>query len=86
MESKKKQKVKTKTYEKSFVSLLGKLKLKKHNFHCLRHTFASRLMEKSIDVKTISELMGHAESNLTLSTYVHTTKCQKDSAVLSFAA
>ena len=78
-----KQCVRTKTYEKSFDNLLKKLKIKHYNFHALRHTFASRLLENCIDVKTISELMGHAKTNITLNTYVHTTETQKNKAINS---
>ncbi|MCY1713102.1 tyrosine-type recombinase/integrase [Caproiciproducens galactitolivorans] len=36
------------------------------NFHALRHTFATRCVELGIDVKTISELLGHSNVNITL--------------------
>lgn len=40
-------------------------------FHGLRHTFATRLVESGCDYKTISELLGHADINTTLRTYIH---------------
>ena len=40
-------------------------------FHGLRHTFATRLVESGCDYKTISELLGHANINTTLRTYIH---------------
>jgi len=41
------------------------------NFHALRHTFATRCVELGVDVKTISELLGHSNVNITLNRYVH---------------
>jgi integrase len=41
------------------------------NFHVLRHTFATRCVELGIDIKTISEVLGHSSVNMTLNRYVH---------------
>lgn len=41
------------------------------NFHGLRHTYATLLVESGGDIKTISELLGHAKVSLTLDLYVH---------------
>lgn len=41
------------------------------NFHCLRHTFATRLIENGADYKAVSELLGHATIHTTLNMYVH---------------
>lgn len=48
--------------------------------HTLRHTFATRSIEAGIDVKTISELLGHASIEITLNTYVHSTIDAKKAA------
>lgn len=50
--------------------------LKRHhlpgiNFHGLRHTYATLLVESGGDIKTISELLGHSKVSLTLDLYVH---------------
>ena len=37
----------------------------------MRHTFATRAIEIGMDVKTLSEILGHANSAITLSRYVH---------------
>ena len=37
--------------------------------HSLRHTFATRLIEKNVNPKVISELMGHTNCNITLNRY-----------------
>lgn len=49
-----------------FKSLLKKAGLEKINFHALRHTYATRCMEEGIDVKTLSQLMGHSTVTMTL--------------------
>lgn len=43
------------------------------NFHALRHTFATRCVESGFDVKTLSEILGHANVNITLNRYVHSS-------------
>ena len=64
--------IKPRAYQKSFDNLLKKLHIKHYGFHSLRHTFATRLLENGVDVKTISELMGHSSPTITLNRYVHT--------------
>ena len=41
------------------------------NFHALRHTFATRCVEVGFDVKSLSEILGHASVNITMNRYVH---------------
>lgn len=41
------------------------------NFHSLRHTFATRCVELGFDVKSLSEILGHASVNITMNRYVH---------------
>jgi integrase len=47
------------------------------NFHCLRHTFATRCVEAGVDAKSLSEMLGHATVNMTLNCYVHSSFEQK---------
>ena len=68
-------------YQKCFDNLLKKLDIKHYSFHSLRHTFATRLLENGVDVKTISELMGHSSPIITLNRYVHTNIDNKRKAV-----
>ena len=39
--------------------------------HVLRHTFATTCLQAGCDIKTLSELLGHANANVTLQRYVH---------------
>ena len=41
------------------------------HFHTLRHTFATRCVELGCDIKTLSELLGHANITITMNRYVH---------------
>ena len=51
--------------------------------HCLRHTFATSLFEQGVDVKIISELLGHSSIKTTLDIYVSVMKDLKRDAVES---
>jgi integrase len=41
------------------------------NFHSTRHTFATRCVEVGFEIKSLSEILGHANVNITLDRYVH---------------
>ncbi|MCI8796089.1 MAG: tyrosine-type recombinase/integrase [Dorea sp.] len=51
--------------------------IENHSFHALRHTFATRCVEMGFDTKSLSEILGHANINTTLSVYVHPSIQQK---------
>ena len=59
------------SYQRSFTLLLRKLKIPHKGFHALRHTFATRALECGMDVKTLSEILGHKNATVTLNRYVH---------------
>lgn len=42
-------------------------------FHDMRHTFATLALKNGVDVRTLSEMLGHYSAGFTLSTYVHST-------------
>ncbi len=42
-----------------------------YSFHVLRHTFATRCIENGVDIKSLSEIMGHSSVKITLQRYVH---------------
>lgn len=56
-----------------FGKMIDECKIKKANFHALRHTFATRCIEAGVDVKTLSELLGHSDVKTTLNRYVHSS-------------
>lgn len=59
------------SYQRTFEFLLKKLKIPHKGFHSLRHTFATRAIECGMDVKTLSELLGHKNATITLNRYTH---------------
>lgn len=68
------------TFESYFERLLKKCKIDNINFHALRHTFATRSLEAGMDIKTLSEILGHSSYRITLDIYVHSSfDLKKDS-------
>lgn len=63
--------VSVRSYQRSFALLLQRLKVPHKGFHALRHTFATRALECGMDVKTLSEILGHKNASITLNRYVH---------------
>lgn len=59
------------SYQMSFELLLKKLNIPHRGFHSLRHTFATRALECGMDVKTLSEILGHKNATITLNRYAH---------------
>ncbi|MGN1097047.1 MAG: tyrosine-type recombinase/integrase [Christensenellales bacterium] len=59
------------SYQRTFELLLKKLGIAHKGFHSLRHTFATRALECGMDVKTLSELLGHKNATITLNRYAH---------------
>ena len=59
------------SYQRTFELLLKKLGIAHKGFHSLRHTFATRALECGMDVKTLSELLGHKNATGTLNRYAH---------------
>ena len=43
------------------------------HFHTLRHTFATRCVEVGFELKSLSEILGHSSTAITLNRYVHSS-------------
>ena len=73
--------IEPRTYRKYFNKVLDELRIKHFNFHSLRHTFATNCISLGVDYKTVSELLGHANVNITLNLYVHPRYSQKKKCI-----
>lgn len=70
--------IEPRNYQKYFKNVLRKCRIKSYKFHTLRHTFASNCIEVGMDVKSLSEMLGHSSVETTLNKYVHSNyKLQK---------
>lgn len=58
-------------FRRFYMQFLEKHQIVPLNFHCLRHTFATRCIENGGDYKSVSEILGHTTINTTLNMYVH---------------
>lgn len=65
------------TFYCRYKTLMRKHGLESYSFHALRHTFATRCVEKGFDTKSLSEILGHSSISTTLTFYVHPTLEQK---------
>ena len=61
-----------KVLEEGFQKILAELQFKSVNLHATRHTFATEALQKTTDIITVSEILGHAKPSTTLDMYGHT--------------
>ena len=65
------------TVQYRFARFLKRESITQRNFHVLRHSFATRCIEKGMDVKSLSEILGHSDVRITMQFYVHPSMAQK---------
>jgi integrase len=65
---------------KWFQQICTEAKISGFSWHCLRHTFASRLVMAGVDLRTVQELMGH-KSIMTTMRYAHLAPAHRANAV-----
>lgn len=61
------------SYYRKYQKFMKSCGLDGYNYHALRHTFATRCVEKGFDMKSLSEILGHADVSVTMRRYVHPT-------------
>lgn len=61
------------TFEYRYKTIMEKCSIEPVNYHSLRHTFATRCIERGVDIKSLSEILGHSDVSITLNTYVHSS-------------
>ncbi|MFT5871146.1 MAG: integrase [Clostridium sp.] len=66
----------TKQYER----LLTRVKIDYRKFHSMRHTYATKLFERGVKLKTVSELLGHSNIAITADIYTHVMPKEKNDA------
>jgi len=56
-----------------FEAAMKRLNIVGAHFHTLRHTFATRCVEVGFEIKSLSEVLGHSSTQITLERYVHSS-------------
>lgn len=70
------------SFSRTFKTLLHKANLPKtFRVHDMRHTFASTMIRRGVDIKRIQAILGHASPEITLSTYAHLMDGDLESAI-----
>lgn len=73
--------VEPRCFTNRYKALLKKADVPSLKFHSLRHTFATNALQQNFDVKTLSELLGHANANITMQVYVHSSMERKSACM-----
>ena len=60
-------------YRYTYNKILKECHIPYKKFHCIRHTFATRCIRVGMDVKSLSEILGHSNVSVTLGIYVHSS-------------
>ena len=63
--------VEPRTMQYRYKKILQSAEVENHNYHKLRHTFATNSAEKGFNVKALSAVLGHSSVTLTLNRYIH---------------
>jgi integrase len=69
------------SFQRSFDMLLKKASLPKIRLHDMRHSSCSLLITNGCDLKTVSQLIGHANTRVTTDIYLHSTMANKRQAI-----
>ena len=68
---------------RNFKAVLKKAGLREIKYHSLRHTYATRLFERGVPIKTVQALLGHKDITTTMNIYTHVMPEQKSHAAES---
>ena len=76
----------TRTFQYQYRKTLERAGVRYANAHTLRHTFSVRALELGFDIKTLSEILGHADATITLRIYAHSLDEHKRNSMAKFEA
>lgn len=65
--------IEPRTMQNRFKTYVKESGISDANFHSLRHTFATRCVEVGFELKSLSEVLGHSNVNITLNRHVHSS-------------
>ena len=74
----------TRTFQSQYKKILECAGVRYANAHTLRHTFSVRALELGFDIKTLSEILGHADATVTLKIYAHSLDEHKRNSMAKF--
>ena len=63
--------------QRRITTLCKKLNLEHRSFHSIRHSYATRLFEMDVPIKTVQSLMGHSDMDTTMNIYTHVMQDKK---------
>ncbi|KPU43004.1 tyrosine recombinase XerC [Oxobacter pfennigii] len=66
---------------RSYARILKKANIPYRKFHAIRHTYATKLFERGVPLKTVQELLGHSDISITAKIYTHVMPEEKTRAV-----
>ncbi len=72
--------LKGKNISTKWTKILKECNIQHKKFHSIRHTYASMLLKKGVDIETVAELMGHSAISIT-QIYLHSSKKTKNTSV-----
>lgn len=72
--------LKGKNISTKWTKILKECNIPHKKFHSIRHTYASMLLKKGVDIETVAELMGHSAISIT-QIYLHSSKKTKNTSV-----
>ena len=77
---------KNSTYDTRMYKVCDKAKIRHISMHGLRHTYATRAIERGIQPKILQKLLGHSSIKITMDKYVHVTEDSFADAIRLFEA
>ena len=72
--------LKGKNISAKWTKILKECNIQHKKFHSIRHTYASMLLSKGVDIETVAELMGHSAISIT-QIYLHSSYTSKNKSV-----